>query len=202
MGVLCYVRKMAQPPGFASTFEVAPWPVANNRPKFDDSEANKKLFGIELAKDHSSIFEAACEVFADANIAMWVSLNWKNDAIVIASKDLYLKTLELAAPVLDKHQLAAKVLAWADEVIETSSGQKYRHDIEDRLKAAELYAKINGYIGKVDIDASTKNFTHNEMKITLVDATKPIQHSEHEIIEQENSTQETVPIKLKLVSTR
>jgi hypothetical protein len=96
---------------------VSPWTVAAAAPEvqaYQTDENLKKQFGIELAKA-ANPFEAGCKVFGEeTSKALWVSFNWLNDPIAIASRDIYLKTVELNQPPLDKEQLAAKVLALAE----------------------------------------------------------------------------------------
>lgn len=189
----------------------APWPVAektawNNLtptvekpPAQADEEANKKLFGIELAKNNNP-FEAASSLFNDLPIALWVSRNWANDPICLASRDLYLKTLELDVPVLDKKQLAAKVLKLAEE--KTIDGTRYLVEAKDRIAGLRLYSDIMGYTGKVDIDASTKNITNKAMTVVFV---SPDKKDEPKVINEipnaksEILNNETSPINIKLV---
>lgn len=154
---------------------VSPWTVnaapQDVKPAYQSDENLKKQFGIELAKS-TSPFEAGCKVFGEeTNKALWASFNWVIDPIVIASRDIYLKTVELSQPPLDKEQLAAKVLALAEgEKVERNGVKLSTIEAKDRIAAYKLYSEILGYTGKVEIDASTKNFTHNEMIIKLVKA--------------------------------
>src|SRR5439155_5615588 len=98
---------------------VSPWTVGSAAAQqpiqaYQTDENLKKQFGIELAKCPNP-FEAGCKVFGeDTSKALWVSFNWLHDPIAVASKDAYLKTLELSSPPLDREQLAAKVLALAE----------------------------------------------------------------------------------------
>lgn len=167
-------------------------------PKIPNEESNKKLFGIEWAKLPDDPFGAACHVFEETKIALWVSQNWINDPAVVAIKDLYGETADLNKPILDKEQLAAKVLQLTEE--KSADGLRYLVDAKDRISALELYAKIAGYVGKVEIDASTKTFlTDNSMTVKFVkvdanDEIKEIEPQQIKIIEHDNS-----PLKLKLV---
>jgi len=162
----------------------------------------KKKFGIELAKTVNP-FEAGCKVFGeDTSKALWVSANWVNDPIVVASKDVYLKTLKLSSPPLDREQLAAKVLALAEgEKVERNGMLLPTIEPKERINAFKLYSEILGYTGKVEIDNSTKTFNHNEMKILLV---KP-KATEIAAIEAPNAKSEILnvntpsPVSLKLV---
>ncbi len=146
----------------------SPWQIAPPlAPAWQSDENLKKQFGVELAKTSNPI-DAAGKV--DAEKALWISFNWVNDPIVIASRDIYLKTLELSSPALDREQLAAKVLALADEKILSPKLGCLVPTVEakDRIAALKLYSDILGYTGKVEIDNSTKTFNHNEMIIKLV----------------------------------
>src|SRR6185369_15469282 len=104
------------------TFEVVvdPWSnpratVAPYRPAFADDESLKQAFGIALGKGLGT-FDAAMEVFnQELPSALWVSTNWINDPIVQGSKDAYAKSLKTAEKPLDKEELLAKVLAFADD---------------------------------------------------------------------------------------
>jgi hypothetical protein len=64
----------------------------------------------------------------------------------------------------------------------------------------KLYAEVQGFIGKIAIDASTNHITNNELKITLV---KAIQNQEKiaTVIEAEPELEDILPINLKLVNT-
>ncbi len=188
---------------------VAPWSsggIANQKtiPAYQTDENLKKLYGIELAKTNNP-WEAAKTVIGHDDRAVWVSLNWLADPIVIASKDAYLKTLEEAAPPLDREQLAAKVLALAEgEKIDIGGGvKKATIEAKDRISAFKLYSEILGYTGKVEIDNSTNNnVINNELKIVLV---KPEQKKVMTINEAPNVKSEILnssvpsPVSLKLV---
>ena len=163
---------------------------------FDCDESLKKAFGRELVKHRP--FEAACKVIPESTTkALWVSSNWINDPIVVEALEI-LKAAELNKPILDKEQLAAKVLQFAEE--KNADGTRYLVEAKDRIAALKLYSEIAGYTGKVDIDASTKNFTHNEMVIKLV---KPDVKKEAKVIEtkhiEETAIENPLPLKIKLV---
>lgn len=160
------------------------------KPEIPNEEEAKKAFGIELARSNRP-FDAANLVFPEnVRIALWVSQNWLSDPIVNAAKDLYGETLKLNKPILDKEQLADRVLQEANDLPEG----------KDRIAALKLYSEIAGYTGKVSIDASTKNYTHNEMTVKLVRAEeKSSQTIENSPIEEINEENNALPIKLKLV---
>lgn len=155
---------------------VSPWTVSPTQQapvvqEYQTDENLKKQFGIELAKS-TNPFEAGCKVFGEeTSKALWASFNWLNDPIVVASRDVYLKIVEVSQPLLDKEQLAAKVLKLAEgEKVELNGVMRSTVEAKDRIAAYKLYSDIAGYTGKVEIDASTKSFTHNEMVIKLVKA--------------------------------
>lgn len=183
---------------------VSPWTVgkATFIPQAYQSDDNlKKSFGIELAKT-ANAFEAGCKVFGeDTSKALWASVNWINDPIAIASRDIYLKTVDLSSPPLDKDQLAAKVLALADEKILKNGILVPTIDAKDRIAALKLYSEIQGFTGKVEVDASTKTFTHNEMVIKLVKAEekKPVVINSTPNVKSEIKNETNSPITLKLV---
>jgi hypothetical protein len=164
--------------------------------EWKDDENLKQQYGIELAKSNRP-FEAAKLVFqTNVQVALWVSQNWINDPIVIAAKDLYQKTIEKEQNLLDKDALALKLLSLADE--KTPDGRFFVHDAKDRIATLKLYAEVQGYIGKIDINTST-NFVNNAMKIVLV---KPNNKEEEKIvktIEHEDVQIDKLPVKIKLV---
>ncbi len=198
------------PFGFDDVYEIEPSPndkswgkvsaitvvTPEDKEKLNQDEDKKKLFGIELAKDHASAFEAACVLFPDTGTALWVSLNWLCDPTVIAAKDIYLETVKLTQPILDKSQLAAKVLELAEA--KSLDGTRYLIDAKDRIDAFKLYATIAGYIGKVDVDASIKNSVNNFMTIKLV---RP-ENKTIDVIpnnKSEISNDDKPPVRIKLV---
>ncbi len=170
-----------------------PWPYsvaplnspAESKFNFTEEADLKKLFAVEWAKNPTNPFEAALVIFkVDTGKALWVSKYWLTDPIVIAAKDVYLENLNLDKPLLDKNQLAAKVLQLAEE--KTQDGTRYIHAAEDRLKALKLYSDIVGYTGKVDIDASTKIFKDNQITLRFVDPDPepPVKEDNLKIIDQ------------------
>ena len=152
---------------------VAPWvtpqPIANAwtskesqplpRPDFADDEDLKKAFGIELGRG-SDAFNAGMVIFDQAMPkALWASVHWAKDPIVIASRDAYVITLKKAAKPLDKEELLAEVLEASRKTVED----------RDRVQFLKLYSDIAGFTGKIAIDASTNTTTNNSLtKIVLV----------------------------------
>lgn len=161
-------------------------------PKIENEIEKKKLFGIELAKNHSNAFEAALSIFIeDTATSLWVSQNWLNDPEVIASRDLYANTVGVKLKLLDKNQTALKLLQIAEEKVHG----RYLAEAKDRLKALELYAKICGYLNDTLIDNST-TVTNNEMRIVLV---KPQEQEEQKVINVTPVQNDIPPVSIKLV---
>jgi hypothetical protein len=184
----------------------SPWAVeAKPEPQPYQSDENlKKAYGIELAKS-TNAFEAACKVFGeDTGKALWASVNWLADPVVVASRDIYLKTLDLAAAPLDREQLAAKVLKMAEgEKVERNGVLIPTIEAKDRLTAFKLYSDILGYTGKVEIDNSTNtNLNVKEMTIKLVkaeDKAAPITINNAPNVKSEMPNKS--PVVLKMVSS-
>ena len=165
-------------------------------PNIDNADQQKHVCGIELAKYPA--FKAACEIFGeDTNTAVWVAQNWINDPIVIAAKDKYLEAANVSQTLLDKDQLARKLLTMAEE--KNANNTFYLLDGKDRLAALKLYAEVRGYTG-TKIDPSNTTFIHNQMTIKVVSPEpkepkiKTIDNNEE--IQNTNSIS---PLKLKLV---
>lgn len=174
----------------------SPWvmqePVRDFRPDFADNEELKKAFGIALGQGLDT-FNAGMKVFEEAvPKALWVSINWKNDPIVIAAKDVYLKEQKKAQKPLDKEELLEEVLDSA----------KKAPDFKDKATLFKLYSDIAGYTGvKVpEVPANTTNNTNNFTKIVLVGGTEQQQQSSPEIINTNNKSKiQNVLPQLKLV---
>ena len=164
------------------------------KPSWADDEAKKKLYGIELVK-HDTPFQAACEIFEDTSHALWASHHWIYDPVVIASKDAYSEAINLK--LLDREQLARKLLDFANEKAPNGFPTV---DAKDRLAAYKLYAEVQGFIGKVELNNSTNNYYDNRtMAIRLV---KP--NNDNKLIEAsaEEQSAELKPIAgIKLVSS-
>lgn len=177
-----------------------PEPTPVWRPDFADDESKKQEFGVNLAKEVDA-FKAGLVTFnEDVPKSLWASTNWKNDPIVVASKDAYLRTMKSLKPQLDKTELLAKVLELVDQ--KDTQGRPLV-EAKERINALKLYSEIAGFTGKIDINASTNNITNNTnnlMKITLVKAEPKVIESApaNKIIESEMSNDEPM-IKLKLV---
>lgn len=191
---------------------VSPWTagaISSQQPKpvelepYQTDENLKKQYGIELAKT-TNPFEAGCKVFGeDTSKALWASSNWIVDPVVIASKDAYLKTLELSLPPLDREQLAAKVLALAEgEKVSVNGKLVSTIEAKERINAYKLYSDILGYTGKVEIDASTKNtINNNKIELVLVRAADkpPLVINNAPNVKSEMPNTIPPPINLKLV---
>lgn len=168
------------------TFEV-------ERPVSDVNEAAlKEQFGIELAS--KTPFDAACIVSGkDTSKALFIVQNWLNDPIVIAAKEKYKEEAAKSVTLLDKDQLAAKLLRMAEE--KDRNNTFYLLDGKDRLKALELYADIKGYKDK---KSDTPVLLNNQMIIKLVE---PEQKEVKQIDNDETPIQNTnSPVTLKLVA--
>lgn len=189
---------------------VAPWVIAPQKApepvthEYQTDENLKKRYGVELAKSNNP-FEAACKLFNEdeSQKALWCSYHWIADPVVIASRDVYLKTVADTAKPLDREQLAAKVLALSEEKIIKNGVQIPTIEAKDRIAALKLYSDIMGYTGKVEIDNSVTNNTLNEMTIKLVkpDPAKPsviIDNAPNKNIKSE-IINDPSPISLKLV---
>lgn len=191
---------------------IAPWsakanqeaPEPQQQPAYQTDETLKKRYGVELAKANNP-FEAACKLFNedDTQKALWISFHWIADPVVMASRDVYLKTVAENAKPLDREQLAAKVLALSEEKILKNGVYIPTIEAKDRIAALKLYSDILGYTGKVEIDNSVTNNTLNEMTIKLVkpDPEKPaliIDNAPNKNAQSE-ITNDPSPISLKLV---
>lgn len=204
------------PWGKPDTFEVKPlqsvpsWsaqpaskPVASTVPTWATDETLKKRFAIEWAKEPDP-FKAASVIWPeDINAVLWVIKFWVVDPAVNAAKDIYLKSVEAETALLDKDELSAKLLAFADETVLLSNGQRqYVVEAKDRLKAFELYATVRGFIGKIDLNASTTHNVNNFMKVVFV---KPEAKNVIELLPASNVKNSEIlnenpsPIKVKLV---
>jgi hypothetical protein len=191
------------PFGKSDTFEikpvqstVAPWPIA----EWQADPDKKRQFGIELAK-HEKAFDAALIVYEDAGRSLWASQNLLNDPIVIGARDAYTNQVDLSENLLDKNQLALKLLKISEE--KDPSGRFYLLEGKDRIATLKLYAEVQGYIGKINIDASTNSFVNNELKIVLVKAPtkeepKVVEHKEI----NNNLNINPLPLNIKLVNAR
>jgi hypothetical protein len=169
-----------------------PW-----KPDFADDESIKQAFGVLLAS-HKDGFKAGMELFKEElPKALWASIHWKNDPIVLGSRDAYLKTLKKLDKPLDKNELLYEVLASARNAIED----------KDRVQFFKLYSEIAGFTGKVAIDASTNfNTNNNLMTIKLVKPENRAAGMGSEILDNRsieskivNENAELSSIKLKLV---
>jgi hypothetical protein len=135
------------------------------KPDFADNEELKKGYGIALGRGLDA-FNAAMEAFnQELPKALWASLNWIRDPVVIASKDAYVLTLKKAVKPLDKQELLAELLDAARSAEED----------KDRVAFFKLYSEVAGFTGpKIAIDASTNNSTQNNTtQIVLVKGSEP-----------------------------
>jgi hypothetical protein len=164
-------------------------------PIIEHEEEKKKLFGVELAQTGNA-FQAACNVCGqNTNEAVWISRNWLHDPIVLASKQIYLESIEEKQELLDKDAIARKLLEIVDE--RNSSGTLYILDGKDRLKGLEIYSKLRGYLDN-KVDPRNSNFVHNKMVIRFV---KPEENNNKELKEKITNNDQLVanPLKIRLV---
>lgn len=176
-----------------TNWHIPPTPVEQPKPAWYADEAKKIAFGTRLGKGDKPL-DAALFVF-DNRMAdgLWACSNWVRDPLVVETRE----SVENQINLLDKDQLSAKLLKIAEE----RNAQGYPiHDAKDRATFYKLYAEIQGFVGKVNIDASQKTFNNNSMQITLVEAepekeiaTKVIEHVELEPLEN------ALQVDLKLV---
>jgi len=154
----------------------------------------KQAFGL-LLKQGLKPFEAAIKIFmSDNGAALWVSQNWPNDEVV---KSVTVDAVEEKnLKVLDKEQVAAKVLSFVEE--KDISGKFYINESQDRLKALELYAKICGYITNQPVVSVPITNDNRHMEIVLV---SPEKKEENQSIKQiEETAVETLDLPVKLVN--
>lgn len=143
----------------------SPWAVRTPqeipKPVFADDEELKMAYGVALGKGLDA-FNAAMEVFNQVlPNALWASLNWIKDPIVIGSRDGYLRSIKKAEKPLDKAELLAEILQTA----------RQSEEDKDRIAALKLYSEILGFTGpKIAIDASSNinNTQNNTTQIVLV----------------------------------
>ena len=168
-----------------STFEVA------KPSNWQDDEASKRLFGIEL-NHHKTPIEAACAVFKDdTSKALWASQHWLTDPVVLAAKGEHNQREQ--AKLLDRDELSHRLLIFAEE--KDPTGRFYISEGKDRLKAYELYAKVNGFIDKPENPNGPSII--NEMKVIFV---KPANENQKTIEHEEQQPVNSLPVNLKLVS--
>lgn len=173
-------------------------PIERLKPTIENEEKVKQAFGIELGKGVQA-FQAACNCGQETSKALFISQHWLNDPLVIAAKDLYLKTVYNSEALLDADELAARLLEMAEE--RNASNTFYMLEGKDRLKALELYAKIRGYDKSNPIN--NNNFTFKQMIVKFVEPEnkeKVIEHSSSELPNEEQLSNIKSPLKLKLVS--
>ncbi len=188
------------PYGFLGVFEVQPIAQAPVTWKnWQEDEALKEQFGIALEKSGNA-FEAGCIVFGkETNKALWVSKNWINDPVVLKTKEDLAEIAQDKKSLLDKSELSLTLLEFSKERVEFNGNVVYAAEAKDRLKALELYAKIQGFIN--DKPEINNNFTKNNvLQIEFVEAEKKetVKTIDATPIEHEDIL-EASPIKLQLV---
>jgi hypothetical protein len=137
-------------------------------PAWEHDVDRQKAFGIGLARGLDP-FSAALEALGDdTGGALWAAKHWLSEPAVIAARDAYAQVVDTASRLLDKDAFSVKLLKLADE--KDASGRFYANEASDRIKALELYAKIQGFITKEAANVINNNNANNEMKIILVEA--------------------------------
>lgn len=161
-------------------------------PNIADPDEVKQKFGLALGQGKNPFDAALLATNNNTNVALYVSQRWLLDPIVVASRDLYTKTVHNSNELLDADELASKLLEMAEE--RNASNSFYMLEGRDRLKCLELYAKIRGY--DKSIGPSISNTTNN----MIVKFVAP-ERKEPTIIDNQNDLNTKSPIKLKLVSS-
>lgn len=185
-----------------SVFIVKPFNVTVVVKSWQDDNELKQAFGIELAKNHKNAFIAACEVFGkETQKALFASVNWINDPVVIEAKQNYIGVVASSQKILDKTELSLRLLLFSEEKIVYNGNEVYAAEAKDRLSALKLYAEVQGFINnKAEIN-NTINNAPQFMEIRFVEPdkkdVKTIEHTSEETIEE--NILDTSPIKLKLV---
>jgi hypothetical protein len=98
----------------------------------------KPAYGRILARTPDPYLAALALVDGSIPHALWVSNNWRNDAVVIEYKKLELAEIDKENQI-SKSDLTKRVLAIID-----SNEAEHR----DKVAAARLIAEMNGYIEK------------------------------------------------------
>lgn len=186
---------------------IAEAPKAAVEPSWRDDAEKKKRFAAELS-NHSTPFAAACAVFgADTQAALWASIHWVSDPVVTGAREIAANDLK----ILDKNALCHKLLKISDE---KSPQGYYVVEPKDRIACLKLYAEIQGFIGKVENNATFNNFANNNLKVVFVkpdndhhklktinnelDEVQELEQDNLEIIDSSNTTFKPLP-KLKIV---
>lgn len=165
-------------------------------PNIDNADEVKKLFGIALGQGKDPFSAALDATNNNTNIALYVSQRWLLDPIVVASRDLYSKTVHNSDELLDADQLASKLLEMAEE--RNASNSFYMLEGRDRLKCLELYAKIRGYDKSA---APSISNTVNNMVVKFVAPEKKDNSQQIDNQQLSNELNNKSPLKLKLVSS-
>ena len=122
-----------------------------------DELAQKKQFAIELLKDPSKPFIAACAVFRDdTGTALKIAGRWPTDPDVLRFQ------AEAVDAVGDMHFLPTKAEA-ARLAFSMASDDKATRD--DRLRALRLYADIRGFIEKQSPIINNNILTNNKVMV-------------------------------------
>lgn len=182
---------------FIANFIVTPPQVTSWK---DDVEL-KQAYGVALASGFKNPFEAAASIFGkETHKSLWASTKWLADPEVIKAKEEYSAVTVAEDILLDKKSLSLKLLTISEETIIFNGEVRHALEGRDRLKALEIYAKIQGFINdKVDI-SNTINNSNRFMEIKFVEPDKKevVKTIDVEATEVRDILEDS-PIKLKLV---
>lgn len=190
------------PFGYPDTFEAKPLYQLACADAWKVDVELKKQFAIALANNKDSPFKAGCEVFGkETNKALWASVNWRDDPVVTETKQEYAEVITVPTVLLDKDQLAARLLEFSEETLIFNGETRYAAEAKDRLAALKLFAEIQGFINNKTEINNNNNFTKNNfMEIKFVEPEKKeIKTIDNIPVQQEENILENSPIKLKLV---
>ncbi len=169
---------------------------------WQDNIELKQAFGIELAKNHKNAFEAACIVFGkETQKALFASVNWINDPVVIEAKQNYTGVVASSQKILDKTELSLRLLSFSEEKIVYNGNEVYAAEAKDRLAALKLFAEVQGYINnKAEINNTINNAPQfMEIKFVEPDKKHDVKTIEHTSEQETEDILLNSPIELKLV---
>lgn len=107
-----------------------------------DSEQTQKAAFAAMNYRHPelTVFEIALRIFPDTAVALRVSQEWPSDAFVLSEiSRLAGEESDQENYIPTKEELAREIWKWISEP---------GYEVSDRIKAAELFAKINDYVPK------------------------------------------------------
>lgn len=182
-----------------SNFVALPLKVEQDWKNDDDL---KKLFAIELAKQPEKPFDAALKIFdKEANKALWASVEWIKDPLVLNVKNNFIENLDDDVKLLNKEQLSLKLLFFAQETVLYNGNAIYSAEAKDRLAALKLYAEISGFMPKNNTEINNNFSPKNFMEIRFVEPERKEKKIINKTIDniKPEDILESSPVKLKLV---